>query len=91
MGKLIKVNGEEQDVAPANGSDFKLKELYDLLNCDLIEVIRTPDNKLMIIDEEGKLTNKKPNRKATELMEGAIFASDWIAGDALIINDNEFK
>lgn len=91
MGKLVKTNGEEQDIAPANGSDFELKELYKLLDCSLIEVIRTPDNKLMIIDEEGKLNNKERNRKATKIMEGAIFVSDWIAGDALIINDNEFK
>lgn len=57
MATLIKASGDTLEVQPANGKDFKLKELYKLLNCNLIEIIRLSDGRIMVADEEGKCSD----------------------------------
>ena len=45
MGYLIKVkegdsnSQEPKEIKPENGKNFKLKELYDMLDCNMIEVV----------------------------------------------------
>ena len=46
--------GEIIKVSPRNGKDFKLEELYTLLGCDYIEVLRLDDKNIVVIDEDGK-------------------------------------
>lgn len=56
------------DVEPHNGTDFKLKQLYSLLDCTCIELVRLPSGRLMICDGEGKLVaNPVRNVRATRL------------------------
>ena len=86
MATLIKSNGEETNVLPKNKTDFKLDELQNFVG-GLIETVRTKDNKIMVINEEGKINDLPLNEKATELY---IYSeSDFILGDVLICNENE--
>ena len=56
MATLIKIDGTQREVSPKNGTDFQLEELYNLLSCHYVDIVRlaTP-GQIMIIDEEGKL------------------------------------
>src|ERR1700674_266546 len=50
------------------GKKFTIKELYKLLDIDMIQIIELYDNRLLIIDEEGKLKDEViVNKIATEL------------------------
>jgi hypothetical protein len=66
MATLIKSNGEETNILPQNKTDFKLDELQNYVG-GLIETVRTKDNKIMVINEEGKINELPMNEKATEL------------------------
>jgi hypothetical protein len=86
MATLIKTNGEETNVLPKNKTDFKLDELQNYVG-GIIEIVRTKDNKIMVMNEEGKINELPMNEKATELY---IYSeSDLIVGDVLICDENE--
>ena len=68
MAKLIKSTGVVKDIFPENGRDFKLTELYKILSCNLIDTLQLSDGKIMIIDDEGKLSgDHEVNMTATLL------------------------
>ena len=87
---LIKANGEVSFVTPRNGTDFQLDELYEILKCELIEIVRAPKNKecIFVVDEEGKLTRKKFNAVATKMYH---FEDDYIVGDVLYCRNEMIK
>lgn len=59
-----------REVQPYNGSDFKLAQLYALLECETIEVVPLPDPAfIMVIDGESKLVEKPRNNRATRLVD----------------------
>lgn len=97
MALLIKSDGSTQHVNPENGTDFELRQLHRLLECDMIEVIYLPKSReIMVIDEEGKF--KSPcilNLLATALAveKGFEFipSDPGIVGHALICKDEELK
>ncbi len=94
MAQLIKVDGTIMDVIPDNKKHFKLKEMYGILSCRLIEFVRTKKEDLMVLDEEGKLKEDWKdhiNIKATKLYKNGEY--DPIVGDVLICKDedNEIK
>jgi hypothetical protein len=64
---LADENQPEREVMPQNGTDFEGPQLHTLLSCDMIEVRRLPDGRIMIFDEEGKLKDKPRNPRATAL------------------------
>lgn len=91
MATLYRTDGTTEPVEPKNGKDFKLNELYKILGVDMIEVVPMPTGELMVVDEEGKY---KPrvivNKKATGLFgKKGLFAGDFIAGNALVIAENQ--
>ena len=86
MATLIKTNGEETNVTPQNKTDFKLDELQNYVG-GIIEIVRTKDNKMMVINEEGKINELPMNEKATDLYIHSDF--DFIVGDVLICDENE--
>ena len=69
MAIFIPANSDQPvyEVAPENGTDFKLAQLYKLLSCDMIEILPITDGLIMVIDEEGKWTSKPRNERATRL------------------------
>jgi hypothetical protein len=61
------INQPMSMVDPTNGTDFKLAQLYSLLDCDNIEILYLSDGRIMVLDGEGK--GAKPrNQRATELV-----------------------
>lgn len=60
---------EDNDKIPS------LKEAYKLIETDIVQVVNLINGDALIVDEEGKLKNKKINRYATEIWEKS-FSSD---------------
>ena len=86
MAELIKTNGRKRNVTPKNETDFKLEELQKYVGGN-IQIVGTNDNRLMIINEEGKIFNLNYNRRATKLYE--FGGCDIILGDVLVIDKNQ--
>ncbi|MBC6697339.1 DUF3846 domain-containing protein [Hymenobacter puniceus] len=88
-------SAEPQPVHPANGRNFRLAELYTLLDCQTVEVIRLTPELILIIDEEGKFRNPcYLNLLATYLWhqhQPAARGQDSIVGRALLCHDKQFR
>lgn len=93
--KLLMTDGMTMDVEPLNGETFSLRELYKLLDCELIEIVHLHgSDDLLVIDEEGKLVPcPEVNRTATEIARKhrAIVQYDYIVGKALLCNSDMIK
>lgn len=81
--RLIRADGTESPIAPANGATFTFKELYPVLGCDCIEMIHLSNGDLMLMDESGKYAEKAQNDIAT-LIADNIGGSDCIVGDVVV-------
>lgn len=70
-----------------------LLELNDLQAavCGYIQPVRTDSRAgyLILVDENGKLNEKARNERATYLAKGHLMECDYIAGDALLVIENE--
>lgn len=81
---LLGTDGSKKEVVPKNGSEFKLPELYEMLECELVQVLPTPESGMMMIfDEEGKMKDNEVNLQATVILEDYLFVGDVIVGKAL--------
>lgn len=54
----LKTSGEFALVSPKNGESFELGEICNTIGCNFIEVVYLTDDLILIIDEEGKLSNE---------------------------------
>lgn len=93
MAKLYKVDGTIQEIEPKDKKEgFQLKELYDLIGCDLVERVCFSDKECALVDEEGWLKpnpirNEKANKYITD-----ICGNDWdICGNVVICNIEDFN
>ncbi|GHO49227.1 hypothetical protein [Ktedonospora formicarum] len=68
MSTIYYPDGREEEVQPANGTDFSVQELTNIVGGHL-EFINTRDGRLRIIDEHGKSNQKPYNAKATALAD----------------------
>ena len=88
-------SAEPQPVSPHNGRSFRLAELYQLLDCQLVEVIRLTPELILIVDEEGKFRNPcYLNLLATYLWyqhQPAARGQDSIVGRVLLCHDKQFR
>ena len=96
MAQIIKTTGEVIEVAPKNGHDFSLEEMQEIVNHNgnhYIEVIYLPNDKLMIINEEGKCNhvNAPFNQKATDIFVKAFGPYDFVCGNVLICDTNQVE
>jgi hypothetical protein len=80
MAQIIKANGEVVEIQPQNGTDFQLSEMREAIGGGYIEITHTKENKLMIVDEEGKIKQFPFNPKATSMHK----YNDIIVGDVII-------
>ena len=87
MAHIIYTNGLVQEISPDNKRDFSLEELQRIVH-GYIELIHLPKNRLMIINEEGKLKGLPVNILATREVLSHGF-NDVIVGDVLICNSDE--
>ena len=66
MALFIPAGSERvREVAPENGTDFTLAQMYELLSCHLIEMLPIADGLIMVLDAEGKFEDKPRNERAT--------------------------
>lgn len=89
---IIKTDGTLVEMSkPDNGTDYTLEELQSIVD-GYIEVINLDDKRIMIVNEEGKYRFNR-NQKATELAHSkrAIFANDYIVGNAIVMNNELLK
>lgn len=86
MATLYRANGGVEKVVPENGKSFTLRELQGYVD-GYIELIRTHDGKIMMINEEGKLLGLPVNETATALYQYGDH--DAICGDAVVGTDTE--
>jgi hypothetical protein len=86
MAELIKSSGRKTNVNPKNDTDFTLEELQKYVGGN-IQIVKTNDDRLMIINEEGKIFDLDINRRATKLYEYG--SCDIIMGDVLVIDKNQ--
>lgn len=91
MAELITTQDTTTTVVP-QGTIFTLKEIYSLLNCNLVQIISLNDGRIMWLDEEGKLKPHFSNAKATQLLHASGgMEDDYIAGDVLITTHDEVQ
>ena len=96
---LDPASAQPQPVSPANGRGFKLAELYRLLDCQTVDVVRVTEELILIIDDEGKFRNPAYlNLLATYVWhqhQGTLRADargvGCIVGRAILCHDKQFK
>jgi len=66
---LLKSDGTIQEIKPNNAkTGFDFKELYSVLECDMIEIVNLADGRIMLVDEEYRFKDVLiKNIEATEL------------------------
>ena len=86
---LVTSSGTMREISPMNGEYYKLHEMQYYVG-GYIETVNVGNGKVLVMDEEGKLKGKLPNKIATVwlLTEGI---NDWIAGDAILIDRKHIK
>ncbi len=92
---------EPQPVNPADGKSFKLPELYRLLDCRLVDVVRLTDELILIIDDVKRIKLLRKFREpaylnllATYLWhqhQPAARGVDAIVGRAILCHDKQFR
>ncbi len=89
MAKLIKANGSEQEVHPANGKTFTLEELQGYVG-GYVELLKV-GTKDMYLNEEGKFKQAMNiNRRATDLaIMAGITDGDFVVGDIVLCEPGE--
>lgn len=90
MAKLYCVDGTIEEVSPKNGTDFSLEELNGFVE-GWIETLYLGNDKIMVINEEGKLEGLDYNPIATRIFRESYGDSDYIVGNALVCSSEEIK
>ncbi len=85
---IIMADGLLKKVDPANGKDFSLEELNEIVD-GYIEILHIGD-KLLVCNEEGKLQNLQYNATATRLINAAGI-KDYIVGNTLFCDKDKIK
>ena len=88
-GRILFVDGREEFIEPKNGTDFSLEELHTIVG-GYIEIVLLGDNRIMVVNEEGKINRLPLNVRATCIVNGAGIA-DTIVGNVLICRSEMVK
>lgn len=84
MATLIKPDGTIHEVQPMNKQDFQLREIQQNVE-GYFEIIHLPEDKLMLVNEEGLLKQLQYNLIAS------MIAGQDIVGNALVCSSSEVK
>lgn len=95
MAKLIKVKGKDIEVSPANGTDFTLDELQMYVG-GYIELVNLPENRYMVVNEDGLGLKLEENTKATRFLytcgiAPTMFPNGFVRGDVLVCDTNQIQ
>lgn len=84
MARLIKADGVEIELVPADGKVFTLEELH-LAVGGYIQLVEFPNGTVLCCNEEGKLQpGMRPNYGATKIWVEHYGPTDVIFGDVVI-------
>ena len=84
--EVWKTNGEKQEVE-TDAEHVTIEELYKAIDTNIIEVCYLSNNKMFILDEEGKMKGKVINEKATKrFYDETKRFDDCIVGDVVLID-----
>lgn len=91
MATIYKENGKQIEVTPKNGKTFSLKELQEIVGgyIEITYISTDEGERLMVLNEEGKLIGLHTNYEATELYNKNRESFDVIAGDVLVCETNQ--
>jgi len=89
MAKLLKSDGTILDVTPEKGR-LSLDEMQKFVG-GYIEHVDLDKGRHLIVNEEGKVNGLPGNRLATDEWCKMYGPTDFICGDALILEPNEFS
>jgi hypothetical protein len=81
--QLVSTNGDVKSVKPKNNKTFSLKELQSYVD-GYIQILKTRDERIMIINEEGKLNNLPYNEIASSLYIYGV--QDPVVGNVLVMD-----
>ena len=88
-------SAQPQPVSPQNGRSFQLAELYQLLDCQTVDVVRLSPELILIVDDEGKFRHPAYlNLLATYLWyqhQPEARGVDRIVGRAILCHDYQFR
>lgn len=88
---LYKTDLSVEEIKPANGRHFKLEEMQTYVG-GLIEIVPLDgeglEDKLLVVNEEGKLENLPLNIFATVEWVKYYGQTDYVSGDAIICDPN---
>ena len=87
---LVTVGGCFREIKPMNGEYYGEIELWHYVGEERGNVVVGNKEKVLIFDLEGKMKGKLPNRVATSWYR-EIEKSDWIAGDAILVDRKHIK
>ena len=80
--EVIRVDGTREEYLPANGHHYTLNELMKAIGGGYIQIVKAKDNRLMVLDDEGKLKGFPVNPVATALY---VYGDhDPIVGDVVV-------
>ena len=68
MATIYYADGRVEERQPANGHDFELKELQQIVG-GYIEILPMKDGRMMVCNEESKLEGLPRNEQATALID----------------------
>ncbi len=88
MATLIRPDGTQEEVKPKRGRRYTLEELQGYVG-GYIELVRLPDDRLMVINEDGKRLQLPVNHAATEMAGRRISRHDMVVGNALVVKSWE--
>ncbi len=77
---LLRPSGTDHPIAPKNGNDFQLHELYALLRCETVEIVSHPHDRevLLVMDEDGKFKHRQINQTVTNFFHNQVVVGDVI-------------
>ena len=80
MTQIIRTDGTRQEICPANGTDFTLKEMQAIVGGN-IELVELDEKTTMVVNEEGKLLGMPYNAGADREFHSRFPSSkDFIVG-----------
>lgn len=85
MGLIVRTDLTSESVEPADGEHFMFHEVYRLIGCSMIEIVRVENSEsIILVDEEGML---KANWEVNAL--ASLVAKRTIVGNVLICLSSE--
>ena len=81
--QIINTNAQVKSVTPKQNNVFNLKELQGFVG-GYIQIVKTRDERIMVINEEAKIINLPYNEIATSLY---VYGNhDHIHGDVIVMD-----